>query len=571
MRRIRLLLRLRQWWAWRARGMGSIAADLARAWGRKEPPAPPARRSLARAINATYLPPDWRDGELDNIEEVIRDGHAVPPELTLKLVRHAPWSPAMSVARDVEGRELSPRARRMAARKARKRGVPFYTPFYTNPRQGIMYHIIEAVSTQTFAHIVINVFMALVMGTGVRPELYLKKPSGDVVKDNKRLKEDYAWITDAMEEVDRLVGQDGSDTAGRSSFFELVQNLVRSAIVYNRGALVIHPRDGPLTVGGRTYNGLPGSLQFVHARDLGTIQVDDVGDLLAVSWDTTGRNLQWGEMIYLWNSLQGEEVHLTRHYGLSSLDGIMSTLRSVFQVLNVDIPACAKATYAGNVIIPYNVPTTDDDLKVAELSRISESLQPGGVSVVAAHPEDLEVKPVPVQADMTKLTAYLESAYREICSAFRIPQSVIFDEAASNRATMTGKLIYTTRGTVKTVRNWINREICPQWYGTMLKVILEQAGEAGLLEEIGVRLAFDDLNLEGQEDQMEYISKLVQLVPLTDKAILDMAGHPELITEIDEEKRARMEEMGAAPGMPQAEMGGNDGGEWEGGDPDGDK
>lgn len=565
--------RLREWWVWATRGQGrSLLGELRVAvMGRPPPPpAPRSRRAVALNVTKAARGAAFSDEELDGIERHIREGGTMPRELTSRLVRHAPLETSMTVARDIEGVALSPRARRMAARAARRKGVPFYTPFYTNPRQGIMYHIIEAVSTQTFCHTVINVFMALVMGTAVRPELYLKKPTGDANKDNAEL-EKYKWITDVMEEVDRRIGQAGSEVAGRTEFFEHIQNLVRSAIVYNRGALVIHPTVSDIEVDGKLYKGLPGALQFVHGRDLGSIKVDDIGDLLQVAWDQVGMDLPWQNMIYLWNSLQGEERHMTRHYGLSFLDGIMATLRSVYQVLNVDIPACAKATYAGNVIIPYNIGAVDDELKAEELERLTATLSPGGVSVIAAHPEDLDVKPVSVQGDMTTLIAYLDSAYREICSAFRIPQSIIFDEAASNRATMTGKLIYMTRGTIKHVRNWISRAVTPQWYGMMLPLILEQGGHPELADKVGVRIAFDDLNLEGQEDMMDYVSKLVQLVPLKDRAILDLAGHPELITEIDEKKRARMEEMGAAPGMPQLEMGGNDGGEWEGGDAEGDK
>jgi len=448
----------------------------------------------------------------------------------------------------------------MAARRAVRENRPFYAPFYNNPRQNVMYHVIEAVSTQTFAHTVIGILMALIMGTGVRPELYMLKPSDDTQADAAEL-EKHEWIIDVLKAMDKRVGPAEGDGVGRSTLFDQVQTIVRCALVYNRGVLIKHPATGPLEVDGKSYANLPGSLQFVHARDLETIKVDELGDLVSVSWTAGGREIMWDDMIYLWNSLGGEEQRMTRWYGRSLIDGCLGTLRSVYQVVMVDIPACAKATYAGHVIIPYNVSMLDDERKEAELAAVSNAVVPGGVSVVAAHPEDLDVKPVAVTAKMTELISYLEFAYREVCSAFRIPQSVVFDEAASNRATMTGKLIYTTRGMVRAIREWINREVGSQWYGDALRLVVEQGSDdPSILERVGVRLAFDELSLEGDEKKVEQLAKLIQMVPIKDAAILEHAGYPELIPEIDEEKRKRLEEMGAMPGMPTDGQG-NEGGD----------
>lgn len=559
--------RLRRWlsWRWRVAGQrGGIKGEALRAWrgaprGRRRAPMPGPLRPRGTIEPITHQ-------EIDAMEAEMRNGRYPSATDTLRLVAHATWSPELTVMRTDKGRVVTRKGvRRMAARAARGTGAgkdrgltPFFAPFYTNPRQGVMYHVIEAVSTQTFAHTVIGTLMVLIMGSGIRPEIYLKNPSDDEEANAKELAK-HEDIAEVLRAMDRRIGpEDGGGKTGRMSFHDQVQSLVRSALVFNRGALVIHKSDKPLEVDGKKYEGLPGSLQFVHARDLETIQVDEVGDLVSVSWTSGGRDIMWPDMIYLWNSLGGEEQRMTRWYGRSLIDGCLATLRSVYQVVQVDIPACAKATYAGNVIIPYNVMAYDEEDREAELRKVTESLNPGGVSVVAAAPEDLEVKPVAVQAKMSELVEYLNFAYREVCSAFRIPQSVIFDEAASNRATMTGKLIFTTRGMVRNIRNWVDREVGAQWYGAHLNQVLTVLGKEDLKDEIGVRMAFDDLDMDGDEEKIKKIMELTHMVPLTDKAILQMAGHPELITEVDQEKRERMEEMGVPPGMPAAEGGGPD-------------
>lgn len=550
-------------WRWgRAKRTGGIWGAVMRAV-RGAPPPPPRQRGSggARAVSVNGRPV-MDDAWVDEMERLLRRGGVPTREGTAELVRSATWSPELTQARDIDGVVMGPRARRMAARKAVADRRVFYAPFYTNPRQSVMYHVIEAVSTQTFCHTVIGILMALIMGTGIRPEIYLKKPTDDAEKDAAEL-EKHKWIEDVLKAMDHRVGPSDESRVGRTSFFDQVQTLVRCALVYNRGALLLHPAVGPLEVDGTLYNNLPGSLQFVHARDLETIKVDELGDLVSVSWTAGGREIAWEDMIYLWNSLGGEEQRMTRWYGRSLIDGCLGTLRSVFQVVMVDIPACAKATYAGHVIIPYNVAMLDDEQKERELAAVSNAVVPGGVSVVAAHPEDLDVKPVAVTAKMTELIEYLNFAYREVCSAFRIPQSVVFDEAASNRATMTGKLIYTTRGMVRTIREWIDREVGAQWYGAALKTVLDQAevkDAEAIYEKIGVRLAFDELSLEGDEKKIEQLAALVRMVPIKDKAILEKAGFPELINEIDEDKRERMEEMGIGPGMPD-DVGGSDPGE----------
>lgn len=628
---MRILRAIRRAIRHRPRFIG-IRPLIERAWDDRPRMAAVAEHEAMR--NHKPEPPPGQFSQMDEWEAQIQAGAVPSPRMALEMVKTVPTVP-VTRAHDILKQPLTAARVREGTMEARRTNRRFYPSYYSNPHKGIQETVIQTVTTQLFPQLALNLLMKLVMGKKVRPELYLKHPSGDPVTDNAELKR-YQWIVDVMEACDRRVGKEGEYAkapAGRTEFNDQLGMLVRCALTYGRAALIVQEEYEPLTVaridkaqpeapaeqpgaqepqapepqqydeavdgpegdeveeGGAQpqlpqepaappvmdpstapdveYKGLPGGLQFVHARDLGMVRTNGDGDLVSVDWDMTGATIEWKDMIYLWNSQQGEEVKMSKWFGLSIFEGVMLSLRALYQIEAVDVPSAAKALHTGSALIAYKVDSLDPDIRAREVGRIRDAIQAGSVGVVQANPAELEVKAINVTVDPAKNEAVIQRIYRSVCSACGVPQSVIFDEAASNRATLTGKLIFTTKATVGPIRDWIDREVTPQWYGLMLPLILEANKEESLLKKIGVKMRFDDLSLEADEDVVEAIFKLNQMAPLTDEGLMYGVGRPELIPFIDPQKKAEMRSMGMVPGMQanDDERSGG-GGEWEGGDSD---
>ena len=534
-------------------------------------PATEARRTLQVATNEpdeAGLGPHT-NAEIMALQRTLELTGTVPTADMSRLMEH--YMPTTELTyHDDGGRPLQASTVR-GMRSQNKKWAP---PFAGNPRQGMDYFMIDTGATMTIMQALINVKMRLIMGTGFEPELYLKKPTAeDVTEDDgddgggrpggggdgdggdseratsakdrakaadaKRLKE-LEWVTDVMKAVDRRVGM-GDRKVKRVPVQSQFTSLVRNMVVYNRAALIKQP-GAPLEVDGHEYTGLPGGLAFVHPKDLGLVKVDDNGDMEGVMWQWGGL-LNSDEIIYLWNSYQGEERPGLRWYGLSMMDGCMAVARQIFRYDTEVVPIMIRASYSGAAIVSYRAPGATDAERAVECERLAMQLKPGTLCVAAADPLEIEVHPINIEPKLHDTVEHKNQMIKELCTAAEIPYSVIFDESASNRATLTGKLIYTTATVVEPFRQWLDLELTPQWYGEMLEVIAEEREMPELLDEVGVRLKWDSMNLEADEELTTGMQQLTQMVPLTDEAILRECGRGDLIKDIDPEKVRRRDEM----------------------------
>ena len=529
----------------------------------RAPPAPEIPRNDDVALDPNVRERSW---SLDELEATLREHGTLPPAQADWLMRnYEPLRMQLPVT-ETGGRlvaSYTPASRGRISVGSMRPARRFQPTHYQNPHQGLDDFVIEAVSTGTFWQSCMNFLMQMVMGKSVRPKIILKNPDPrDYVKNRERL-EELKWIEETLAERDRLIGPLPGDRVGRQTFFDLVQELVRCAMTYNRGCLRI-ARRGEMEYRGVRLINTPVALQFVHGRELGMIETDDAGDLKWTWWNLSGQELEWPEMVYLWNSVHGEQRSGTKWYGNTPIDAVLNDLRLAYHILSVHAPAAARALYGGTVIIPVDLTSLSDSRREREMRRITSNLVQGGYSVIARNPADVDVKPVQTNVRPEGLVELLRHCYMSVAAALGVPISMVFDESASNRATLSGKMVMAMKSTVQPIRDWVNREIAPQWYGEALQEILASTGNQGLAAEIDVIVEFDDTELASEEKVMEGVKAIAGLVPISDRGILRMAGKEEYIDEIDEEKRQRMEDQGMMFGAP-----GDDGGAFGGRDEDG--
>jgi len=512
------------------------------------PPPPPGRMSVTNTDEAAadadgHGPLD--QAELRRMQGALRRHGRLDMADTLRLVNG--YEPRMSL--EYHGGPGEGPLQAAKVRERRKNDPSWHAPFMFNPRQSLDYYLIDTISTMTVMQSLISTKMRMIMGTGFKPKLYLKKPEADgktgdeevaaKERDDARLAK-LAWITDVMEAVDRRVGLSDGKVL-KVSVFSVFSSLIRGTIVYNRGAAIKVPGE-PLEVDGHEYEGLPGSLQYVHPKDLGHVQLDAEENMTGVVSNWHGL-IEVPDMIYLWNSYSGEERPRTKFYGLSMIDGCMATGRQMFRYQTETVPVMIKSSYTGAALVMYRAPGVDDQARAEECRRLASMIKPGTLSVVSADNTEVEVHPIDIQPRLGDVVAHNTEQIKEMCMHAEIPYSVVFDESASNRATLTGKLKYTKDVIVGPFRKWLDAEITPQWYGAMLKVICESREKEELLEEVGVELEWEDLPLDADEDLISGMREIDQAVPIQKPEFLRSVGRADLIPHMDVDRIRRQEEM----------------------------
>jgi len=529
-----------------------VIRERLRAWLAPDTPPSPKRRGRMAVANTEDALADaegrasgpMTPGEADRLQERLRVFGRLDAAETRRLVDA--YEPNMRLDPHDGARPLQA----STVRGLRARNPRWTAPFMQNPRQALDYYLIDTIATMTPMQALISTRMRMTMGTGFRPSLYLKKPTADGKSgeeeeaarkaDDERLKS-LAWITDVMEAVDRRVGLGDGNTL-KATVFTQFASLVRGTITYNRGALIVVPGP-PLEVAGRRYEGLPGSLIYVHPKDLGLVELDGEENMTGVvsNWHGT---IPVSDMVYLWNSHGGEERPRTKFYGNSMLDGAMATGRQMFRYQTETVPVMIKSSYTGAALITYRAPGVDDDAREAECRRLASMIRPGTLSVVSADGTEVDVHAIDIKPQLGDVVAHNTEQIKELCMHAEIPYSVVFDESASNRATLTGKLKYTKDTVIEPFRKWLDREVTPQWYGRMLTAICESAKRPGLLEEVGVELEWEDVPMDADENLVETMTAVDRRVPVDDAAWLRSVGRADLIKHVDPKEKARRQEAG---------------------------
>ena len=220
-----------------------------RAWlAEPEPPRAAAPRmaatntELARSLVEGPRTGPMTSGEADTLQERLRVFGRLDQADTARLVEAYSPSMLLAPAASLGGEALQA----SQVRGMREQNPRWFVPFMRNPRQSRDYYIIDTIATMTVMQSLISTKMRMIMGTGFRPALYLKKPSADgksgdeeiaaKEKDDARLQE-LAWIVDVMEAADRRVSL-GDGNVLKATVFSQFSSLIRGTIVYNRGALV---------------------------------------------------------------------------------------------------------------------------------------------------------------------------------------------------------------------------------------------------------------------------------------------------------------------------------------------
>ena len=115
-----------------------------------------------------------------------------------------------------------------------------------------------------------------------------------------------------------------------------------------------------------------------------------------------------------------------------------------------------------------------------------------------------------------------ESLVKYSAACLGMPHSMFYDESASNRATMIGKIDLTIETVMNPLREWLDRSLSPQTYDKWFRQLYQNNDE--LLKKFRVKMVFDDLHISEWYDKVEAVNELDSRKQLTDVSYGELLG-----------------------------------------------
>jgi len=427
------------------------------------------------------------------------------------------WQPSMqlSVMDDNNGHPLS------AAQINSRRDRNWIPTYFANPMQELDYITFEALARSTIGGPIFQGIVRFIVGTGFRPELELINPSDDSTENQKLIDANKEVIQNLLLIDQQLtVDADGSlDTP----FIDKVSGLILNCLIFNRGALIFG-FEKPIEINGKIYDQIPSSLKEAHARDIGIIKVSaKTNRLEAFQWINAFEMIPKKDSIYLWNPLVSSKTRNSKFYGDSMMLPMIDSLRVIRKNIGVNFLAMAETAWAGRGILSIAPQGQTEDQKIDEYTQITKNLSiPATTHLLLEDPDDTRFDNINYEAKVKDFADLNESLIKYCVATTGMPHSLFYDESASNRATMIGKIQLATATVINPMREWIGRAISDQWYDRWFRLIYKDDVE--LLKKFRIKMVFDDLPITEWFDNVEAALEIDSRKQLKDSKFGELTG-----------------------------------------------
>lgn len=436
------------------------------------------------------------------------------------------WEPNMflSVMDDNTGRPLA--AAQINDRRRTSKWIP---TFFANPMQELDYITFEALSRSTIGGSIFQSIVKFLVGTGFRPELELINPGDDSAANQKEI-DDNKEIIQNLLLIDQQLTVDNQGHLD-VSFTDKVSAMILNTLIFNRSALIFG-YEQPIKIGDTTYPDIPSSIKFAHARDLGIIKVSPYTQRLeAVQWINAFDMIPSTEMIYLWNPTLSAKTRNAWFYGDSMMLPMIDSLRVIRKNIGVNFLAMAETSYAGRGVLAVSPQGSTESEKQSEYGQITKNMSiPATTHLLMEDPEDVKFFNINYDAKVKEFSDLNESLVKYSVATTGMPHSMFYDESASNRATMIGKIQLALATVINPMREWIGRTISDQWYDRWFRLIYKKDTE--LLKKFRIKMVFDDLPVTEWFDNVEAALSLDSRKQLKDSKFGDIIGlqnYPDMV------------------------------------------
>jgi len=438
------------------------------------------------------------------------------PQYNEDVVNH--WKPHMTlvVNDEITGKPLSA----SAITYKRNTQKNWYPIFSSNPMQSLDYQTFEAHTRSTIGGPLIRSFVKFLMGKGFKPELELINPGEDSVENQKEIDANQ----DIVKSLIQLEYQYSFDENGYLdiSFQDKIQSLILNCFTFNRGA-IIQRYDHNVSLNDKSFTGLPTSGINAHPRDLGIIETDPItARLKRIQWQNATGMLDIEPNIYLWNPLVSANTHNSMYYGDSMMLPMIDALRVIRTNIGVNFPAMGTNAYSGLGLLFVKPNGSTESAKKTEYLEISQNIVPATTNILMEDPLNVKYENVNYQPEVDKFVNLTESMIKYCAACLGMPHSQFYDESASNRATMIGKIDLTIATVMNPLRAWLDRALSPQTYDKQFRQIY--ANDDKLLKKFRVKMVFEDLHFSEWYDRIEAVNEMDSRKQITDKAYGDFLG-----------------------------------------------
>jgi hypothetical protein len=424
------------------------------------------------------------------------------------IIRH--WQPYMHLVVNDERTGVPLSAAQITYRRnTRDRWIPRY---FSNPVQSLDYITFEAHARSTIGGPLLRSMVKFIIGRGFRPELELINP-GEDSKENQREIDSHSDIVRDLIQVENNLSYDG-DGHLDIPFQDKVASLVLNAITFNRSSLVCR-YDEPVTIDDRNYGDIASSMQNVHAREMGMIRTNPyTARLEQFQWNNSNGFVDVGDSIYLWNPLVSANTYNSGWYGDSFMLPMIDALRVLRTNIGVNFNAMGENAYSGLGLLSIRPEGSTAAKKEEEYGIVSQRMVPATTNILMKDPAHTRFDNIDYKPEVDSFISMNESLVKYGAATLGMPHAMFYDESASNRATMVGKIQLAIATVINPMRAWISRTVSPQSYDKWFRTMNRNDEE--LLKKIRVIIKFEDLNIAEWFDKVEAVNEVDSRKQLTD-------------------------------------------------------
>lgn len=394
-------------------------------------------------------------------------------------------------------------------RNTKQRWFPRY---FSNPAQSLDYITFEAHSRSTIGGPLLRSMVKFLVGRGFKPELELINPGEDSVENQKEIDSHSDIIRDIIQIENNL----SFDSNGYLdiSFQDKIASLILNAITFNRSALLCR-YDEPVSIDDRNYGNIASSMQNAHAREMGMIKTNPFTSRLEqFQWNNSNGFVDIDDSIYLWNPLISANTYNSTWYGDSFMLPMIDSLRVLRTNIGVNFPAMGENAYSGLGLLSIKPEGSTASKKEEEYNIVSQRMVPATTNILMKDPNLTRFDNIDYKPEVDSFINMNESLVKYCAATLGMPHAMFYDESASNRATMIGKIQLAIATTINPMREWINRSISPQSYDKWFRIMNQK--DEKLLKKFRVIMKFDDLNIAEWFDKVEAVNEIDGRKQLTD-------------------------------------------------------
>lgn len=440
-----------------------------------------------------------------------------------EIVNH--WQPYMHLVPNDEltGAPLS--AAEINFRRNKNR--PF-TSYFSNPAQSLDYITFEAHSRSTIGGPLLRSMVKFMVGRGFKPELELINPEEDSTENQKEIDEHKDIIRDLIQ-IENQLSYDKNGYLD-ISFQDNVASLILNAITFNRSALISR-YDEPITIDNKNYGNISSSVHHAHAREIGIIKTNPyTARLEQFQWNNSNGFVDIDDSIYLWNPLVSANTYNSKWYGDSFMLPMIDALRVLRTNIGVNFVAMGENAYSGLGLLSIKPEGSTATKKEEEYNLISQRMVPATTNILMKDPNLTRFDNIDYKPEVDSFINMNESLTKYSAAVLGMPHALFYDESASNRATMIGKIQLAIAVTINPMREWVNRSISPQSYDKWFRIMNQK--DEKLLKKFRVIMKFEDLNIAEWFDKVEAVNEIDSRKQLTDiqyGKLLGLINYPGMV------------------------------------------